>query len=734
MGRFSREFIIFSSEEGIVRQSQWIHGMLLGGAATIALVQPAWAEPAKLTNVQVKPTSNGVELSLQTSAGETPQVFAVNRRDAWTADITNTRLSLPGGESFRQENPAPGIRLITVAPLDTNSVRVTVVGQGNSPTGQIQRSPGGVTFSLSPTTTAATPPGQPAATAEPAPPRLAQTQPAQPVPVPTPNLPSPFPTSQQPLVPRPDVQINGAPANPPGAPPFLPKAVAPPIGDIATGTIDASPTTIDLGSSERVRLVLKDAPAREVLSLLARTAGLNIAFTAAGGPAQPGQPQAQQQAAAAEGPRISLDVENESVQDVFNYVLRLSGLEANRVGRTIFVAPKLPNSARNLVARTVRLNQVSVTNAVGFLVALGAESAVARERQVTTVVALPVAQLQGAQAAAAPTQAQTTTETRIETQRVDYQDSTPILRGLVVSGDERTNMVTLVGDARIVSTAISQLTQLDIRRRQVVVNVRVIDLDLTNNDLANASFGFGIGRFRFNILDSSDFGLVGFGTSRGGANNDFVARLEAAIVTQNAKLLTDPTLVVQEGQTATVRLVQEVVTNFNLQTTFGQGTSQTTLTVEKGAAGLILPVRVERIDDNGFISLSVAPTVASPQGETVEVDTGTGNAIRITLLSERRLDSGLVRLRDGQTLVLSGIIQDSDRATVRKIPILGDIPLLGALFRRTDRRNERREVIVLLTPRILDDSQLSTLGYTYTPGPAVQQILDEQNRRFQPGN
>jgi type IV pilus assembly protein PilQ len=91
--------------------------------------------------------------------------------------------------------------------------------------------------------------------------------------------------------------------------------------------------------------VLRDAPVREVLSLLARAANLNLAYI--GGDAGGKDAQAIQQT-------ISLDIENEPVQDVFNYVLRLSGLEANRSNRTIFVGPKLPNSTRDVVMRNRR--------------------------------------------------------------------------------------------------------------------------------------------------------------------------------------------------------------------------------------------------------------------------------------------------------------------------------------------------------------------------------------------
>jgi type IV pilus assembly protein PilQ len=267
-------------------------------------------------------------------------------------------------------------------------------------------------------------------------------------------------------------------------------------------------------------LVLRDAPAREVLSLLARAAGLNIAYidAANGLPGQPQQapPQAGAAGATAEGPRITLDVEDESVQDVFNNVLRISGLEANREGRTIFISTRLPNSARSIIVRSVRLNQVPVTNAVLYLVTLGAESAVTRERQVTSVAAVPVAQLAGG-GGTAITQSQTTTESRIENQRVNYVDSVPILRGIVANGDERTNTITLTGEPRKIEIALAQLTQLDLRRRQVVVNVRVIDVNLQALDLFSTSFSFGAGGNQF--VNSGGAALLNFGRRATGHRN-----------------------------------------------------------------------------------------------------------------------------------------------------------------------------------------------------------------------
>ncbi|MEH2359331.1 AMIN domain-containing protein [Nostoc sp.] len=798
-----------------------LHGnsFILGATAFVFLAaQPVWAQISQITDVKLNPVDGGIKVVLKTSSGSRPQVFTTKRGKALVADIINTQLRLPQGKSFRQDSPAPGIASVEVSQLDANSIRVMVTGSNDTPSSQpVVRSLNGITLSFSPSagTTVSVP--RPTALTSTAPPATTPIQPGE-----KPGV----------LVPNPQITIDGQPAQAAGpgqpvsqGPPFLPRAIAPPVGDIAISNTDASPSTIDLGTQERVpRLVLRDAPVREVLSLLARAAGLNLAYIEG------------QQAAAgqATSQTISLDIENEPVQDVFNYVLRLSGLEANRSGRTVFVGGKLPNATRDMVMRSLRLNQVTVGVALNFLVALGAESAVSRERQVTSVDAVPVG------GGAAPiTKTQTTTETRVETQRVNFTDSSPLLRGLQVLGEERTNAITLIGAPRLVEMAIAQLTQLDIRRRQVVVNVKIIDVNLNNTQDYNTSFSFGIGNNYF----TSDGGAasLNFGGSRpatssevtnsvtatptitnpitgtpflntngsftvpnGGsgvrviqdgvltqntpgdatflqpispANSNpttpglttftpgtpdtvtittdpltgrqtsayaqgtrasagfslpslyqfpkrLLTSLQAQVTNGNAKILTDPTLIVQEGQQALINLTQEVVGNITLQTTDTSGGSRTERTIQKQNVGLTLNVKIERIDDNGFVSLSVAPTVSAPSGTA---DTGNGS---ITLVSQRSLTSGLIRLRDGQTLILSGIIQDQDRSTISKIPILGDLPLIGALFRKTNRSNQRNEVIVLLTPQIMDDSQNSSYGYNYTPSPEVRQILERRGLKL----
>ncbi|MGG6238449.1 AMIN domain-containing protein [Nodosilinea sp. AN01ver1] len=721
-----------------------LHPILLGSALVALAAQPGLASVTSITNVRLNPTATGLDLVFETEGGDNSNVFTVNQGNSLVADITRAQLNLPDGGSFTQANPAPGITQVSVVPLDANSVRITIDGDGQTPVGEVDSSGDRVVLSVRSDGQAAQAPTPvpteletiPATTTTP---EVAQ---AAPVPEPAPDVAPvvPAPANPDVLVPNPEVTIDGNPVPRPQvqqAPPFLPRAVAPPIGDISVA--EGAPTfnNINLGSNERIpKLLLRDAPAREVLSLLARAAGLNLVFTPAGG-TEGGQ----EGGASADGPPISLDIENESVQDVFNHVLRVTGLQANRVGRSIYVGPTLPVSAQNVLARTLRLNQVDATVATNFLVALGAESAVSRERLVTNVNAVEVAE-----GAPALTETQTATVEQIEVNRVDYEDSQGILRGLQVVADERTNSVTLVGRADLIAIATEQLTRIDLRRRQVAVNVRVIDIDLNAIDAFGTSFSFQSGVF--GVLSSGGLGILNLGDgvpgtpfpstvpsgtpigprplngpSPNNTSGNFLAQLLGTVQNGSGKIITDPTLIVQEGQTATVQLTQDVVTEIEqtIETTETGNLITEEITTEP--AGLILQIDVDRIDDNGFVSLSVAPSISAP------TDTFTASAGTFFLLSERQISSGQVRVRDGQTLLLSGIIQESERNSVTKIPILGDIPILGALFRSTRTDNQRRELIVLLTPQILDDSDNSTFGYQYTPSEQVQEILENRGRQ-----
>jgi type IV pilus assembly protein PilQ len=513
------------------------------------------------------------------------------------------------------------------------------------------------------------------------------------------------PAPQQPLVPNPKVTIDGVTATPGVGlqTPTMPRAVAPPIGDISVSTMDAAMPQINL-DSRKLYSVTATQSARELLRQIAFEANLNVVDSdnSAGvdGKAPPDK-------------AVSVRFRNEPIQNVFNYVLQLSGLEANRIGNTIFVGAKLPDSVKETIVRTVRLNQVSSTAAANFLATQGAESQIAINTVTYNNVGTDIAQSSNSNSSGSSTGGNVTgsalskvVETRsssIQALKATTENSPLILKGLSVSADDRLNSVTLVGTARKVEMATALLTRLDARRRQVALNVKVVDIALTNANTMGTTLNFQSGNTSFQSSGGS--ATLNFGGSALNPTQIF-ANIQASITNRNGKILTDPTLVVQEGQRSTVNLTQEVVAG--ITTTISNTTPPiTTNTYLIKNAGIILDLLVNRIDDNGFVSVTVSPTVSSI-GDTY----GSANG-NISLLRSRTLNSGEIRLRDGQTLILSGIIQESDQTNVTKVPVLGDIPLLGILFRNTSKEKIRQEVVVLVTPQILNDNKGLA---TYTPG------------------
>jgi type IV pilus assembly protein PilQ len=158
-----------------------------------------------------------------------------------------------------------------------------------------------------------------------------------------------------------------------------------------------------------------------------------------------------------------------------------------------------------------------------------------------------------------------------------------------------------------------------------------------------------------------------------------------------------------------VTVGEQVITNYTVTTgTNGNGNScQPTF----GIAGLTFGARVSKIDDNGFVTFSMSPAITAALRQQPVAGCGL-----VDILAVRRLDTGSARVRDGQTLIMTGVISDADRQVVSKWPILGDVPIIGQFFRSSNNNRAKRELVILVTPRIINDTEGGNYGYGYQPG------------------
>ena len=199
-------------------------------------------------------------------------------------------------------------------------------------------------------------------------------------------------------------------------------------------------------------------------------------------------------------------------------------------------------------------------------------------------------------------------------------------------------------------------------------------------------------------------------------DESFFAYIESLIVSSSAKTLAQSTLLVQEGESALVETGENIITGVS-STDTANGSTQFQNTRDN--AGLSVEVEVSKIDDNGFVTLKLDPEISVP------VPAGVQQGVPIFSKFTRKLSSGNVRLRDGQSLILTGVITESDREQVRKWPILGDMPLIGQLFRQNTSSREKNELVVIVTPTVLDDDQGARFGYGYRPGTAAGKKLTQ---------
>jgi type IV pilus assembly protein PilQ len=173
----------------------------------------------------------------------------------------------------------------------------------------------------------------------------------------------------------------------------------------------------------------------------------------------------------------------------------------------------------------------------------------------------------------------------------------------------------------------------------------------------------------------------------------FTALLEYLTTDTRTKYLARPRILTMSNQKAIIQISTQEAIGQNMVTSSTGSASTTTVEAERYATGVTLVVTPQVDTDSRMVTMAVEPTVT-------EAKTGaTFNGTTYKDPEVRSSKSTLV-VKDGETIVVGGLIRNRLEKTVKKMPILGDIPLIGMMFRHTDNSEEERELLVFITPRI----------------------------------
>ncbi|GAB3001782.1 secretin [Arenimonas maotaiensis] len=463
-----------------------------------------------------------------------------------------------------------------------------------------------------------------------------------------------------------------------------PKAMAAaPGGDAARigATGNGRKTTAYTGRP--VTFNFQDVPVRTVLQLIAEESNLNVV------------------AADSVGGNVTLRLVNVPWDQALEIVLRAKGLDKRRDGNVIWVGPQAELAQYEQAKEDAR---IAIEN---------------REETVTEYIPINYG---NAEAIAKLLTEDSKSGTGGGGTTGQQQRGFLSPRGSV-SFDARTNTLLVIDIPKKVAEVKQLLATLDRAVDQVMIEARIV--------VAQDSFGRELGaRFGINDrypVDGTNPGVSrdsGFNSSLGltnpagilnfsilGRNTSLDIELQAMETKGRGEVISNPRVITSNQKAAVIRQGDEVgyvTTQATGTTTVPQATVQfkevllelkvTPTITQDGRVFLDMGVKKDEIKD--FLS---TPTGDIPQIQKREVSTA-------------------VLVDDGQTVVIGGVYEFKNRDDVSKVPFLGDIPFLGALFKKSDRSQEKAELLIFVTPRIIKPAP-RTVAPAYVPSaPAVPMI------------
>ena len=298
--------------------------------------------------------------------------------------------------------------------------------------------------------------------------------------------------------------------------------------------------------------------------------------------------------------------------------------------------------------------------------------------------------------------------------------------------DPETRRVVFIADEATAKAIGQVLTNLDRPKPQVLI--KVVFLEVTHTDGSdigiegsfskNIGSGNGLTNPMMNTVNgltnstptigqslpfasaSNMFGLPGSSSTFGGANGlyqilgqDYTVTLHAIAQAGKSKVLSRPSILARNNQPATITVGQSVplITGVTYDS-FGNSHNAISYT----SVGVILKV-TPFITEDGLVEMIVSPQISQIDPTLsipISANANGSGTINAPVIDIRSADTVAVT-PDGQTVVIGGLMQTTKTETVTKIPLLGDIPLLGNLFKRTQNNDAKTELIIFLTPHIV---------------------------------
>ena len=276
----------------------------------------------------------------------------------------------------------------------------------------------------------------------------------------------------------------------------------------------------------------------------------------------------------------------------------------------------------------------------------------------------------------------------------------------IISIDPETRRIMVITDEETSEYVSQVITNLDRPKPQVLINVVFLEVTYANGLDVGVQGRYGTpGSFGSYVQDFS--GMPGIpGTSKQDGtfsytppkpDDNWSVTLRALAQTGKMEILSRPSIMARNNQQATILVGKQVplITSVRYDTFGNQMNGITYQNV--GIQLVVTPF----ITSSGMVEMIVAPSISAISSETVAISTTTNNStVGAPVINTRSADTVVVT-PDGHTVIIGGLMQNEKSDNVSKVPLLGDIPGLGFLFRRTVKTSAKTELMIFLTPHIV---------------------------------
>ncbi len=277
-----------------------------------------------------------------------------------------------------------------------------------------------------------------------------------------------------------------------------------------------------------------------------------------------------------------------------------------------------------------------------------------------------------------------------------------------IEASESANAIIMTAPPQMLDLMADVIAQVDIRRAQVLVEAIIVEVSKDfsqtlgvewNTNLSNTDGLEAITNFGLKNLDSDgNISLLGSGLSLGFYRNGSLRALAQAIANENdANILSTPSLLTLDNQEAEILVGSNVPFITGQSTSASSSTTNPFTTIERHDIGLTLKI-TPQINEGDAVTLDILQEI-----ETISESTQVENDI----VTDKRSVKTKVLVEDESILVLGGLISDETQELERKVPFLGDIPLVGRLFRSTTDQTIKRNLMVFIHPVIVDSEEVA---------------------------